>query len=178
MNIVVIGIFSNSVIGIEGSVLQSLSHGLVSSGLFACIGFVYERYKTRLVKYYGGISHIMPIYVSTFLFFTMANIGFPGTSGFLGEFLILAGAFNVNIIATFLSATSIMLGSCYSLWLLNRISFGNLKTQHLKNSFDLNQREMFVLLPLAFYTLMLGLLPNTLLIYIHSNVTTIVEKLF
>merc|ERR1712039_1092602 len=106
-----------------------------SSALFLIIGVVYDRYHTRMIKYYGGLAHIMPIYVFLFLFFTLANIGFPGTSSFVGEFLILLGAFNVNVPVTFFSSISMILGGCYSLWLFNRVSYGNLKTQYLTKFF-------------------------------------------
>ena len=105
MNLVVLGIFSFNVIGLEGAVLQSLSHGFIASGLFLVIGVVYDRYRTRIVQYYGGLTTVMPIYVIIFLFFTVANISFPGTSSFVGEFLILLGSFKVNTTITFFSAT-------------------------------------------------------------------------
>jgi NADH:ubiquinone oxidoreductase subunit 4 (subunit M) len=115
MNLVIIGIFSFNVIGLEGSILQSLSHGFVASALFLIIGVVYDRYRTRIVQYYGGLATVMPLYSSIFLFFTMANISFPGTSSFIGEFLILLGSFKVSKIITFLAATSVIIGGAYSL---------------------------------------------------------------
>ena len=178
MNVVILGIFSFNNVGIEGAILQSLSHGFVASALFVIIGVVYERYRTRLVKYYGGLVHTMPLYVSIFLFFTMANIGFPGTSGFIGEFLILAGSFKVNSTVTFFGATGMILGGCYSLWLLNRISFGNLKSQYLKQTLDINKREFFIFIPLICYTLILGLVPNTCLDSIHMSVNNLVENMY
>ena len=178
MNVVILGIFSFNNIGIEGAILQSLSHGFVASALFVIIGVVYERYRTRLVKYYGGLVHTMPLYVSIFLFFTMANIGFPGTSGFIGEFLILVGSFKVNSTVTFFGATGMILGGCYSLWLLNRISFGNLKSQYLKKTLDINKREFFIFIPLISYTLILGLVPNTCLNSIHMSVNNLVENMY
>ena len=113
MNLVVLGIFSFNTIGIEGAILQSLSHGFVASALFLIIGVVYDRYRTRLVQYYGGLASVMPIYISIFLFFTMANISFPGTSSFVGEFLILTGSFKVNTTITFLGATGVIIGAAY-----------------------------------------------------------------
>jgi NADH-quinone oxidoreductase subunit M len=178
MNVVMLGIFSFNNIGIEGALLQSLSHGFVASALFLIIGVVYERYKTRIVKYYGGLVHTMPLYVSIFLFFTMANIGFPGTSGFVGEFLILVGSFKVNSSVTFLGATGMVLGGCYSLWLFNRIAFGNLKTQYLKQTLDINKREFVIFLPLMYYTLILGLTPDVYLSSIHMSVNNLVENMY
>jgi NADH-quinone oxidoreductase subunit M len=110
-----LGIFSFTNVGIEGAILQSLSHGFVASALFVIIGVVYERYRTRLVKYYGGLVHTMPLYVSVFLFFTLANIGFPGTSGFIGEFLIFMGVFQYNVLLTLFACTSMVLGAVYTL---------------------------------------------------------------
>merc|ERR1711966_231804 len=153
MNVVMLGIFSFNNVGIEGALLQSLSHGFVASALFVIIGVVYERYRTRLVKYYGGLVHTMPLYISIFLFFTMANIGFPGTSGFIGEFLIFAGSFKVNSSVTFFGATGMVLGGCYALWLFNRIAYGNIKSQYIKQTLDINKREFFIFAPLIFYTI-------------------------
>jgi proton-translocating NADH-quinone oxidoreductase chain M len=178
MNVVMLGIFSFNNIGIEGALLQSLSHGFVASSLFIVIGVVYERYKTRLVKYYGGLVHTMPLYVSLFLLFTMANIGFPGTSGFMGEFLILLGSFKVNSSITFFGAISMILGGCYSLWLFNRICFGNLKNQYLKKTLDISKREFFIFLPLVFYTLILGLFPNFFLNSVHMSVNNLIENMY
>jgi len=178
MNVVMLGIFSFNNIGIEGALLQSLSHGFVASALFVIIGVVYERYKTRLVKYYGGLVHTMPLYISVFLFFTMANISFPGTSGFIGEFLIFAGSFKVNSTITFLGATSMILGGSYALWLFNRIAFGNLKSQYISETLDINKRELFIFLPLIFYTLIFGLTPNFYLNSIHMSVNNLIENMY
>ena len=115
MNLVILGIFSLNKVGLEGSILQSLSHGFVASALFLIIGVVYDRYRSRIVQYYGGLASVMPIYTSIFLFFTMANISFPGTSSFVGEFLILLGSFKINTSVTLLGATSIVIGGAYSL---------------------------------------------------------------
>jgi NADH:ubiquinone oxidoreductase subunit 4 (subunit M) len=178
MNLVVIGIFSFNNIGIEGAIVQSLSHGFVASALFLIIGVVYERYKTRIVQYYGGLTTIMPIYIGIFFFFTIANISFPGTSSFVGEFLILVGSFKVNTTITFLSATGIIIGGAYSLWLFNRIAFGNLKTQYTKHFLDVSPREFFVFLPLIMGTLVIGIYPNIFLNSIHMSVNYLVELLY
>jgi NADH-quinone oxidoreductase subunit M len=178
MNVVMLGIFSFNNIGIEGALLQSLSHGFVSSALFIIIGVVYERYNTRLVKYYGGLVHTMPLYVSIFLFFTLANIGFPGTSGFIGEFLILIGSFKVNSTVTFFGAIGMVLSGCYALWLFNRLSFGNLKTCYLKKTLDLSKREFIIFIPLIFYTLIFGLMPDIYLNSIHMSVNNLIENIY
>lgn len=178
MNVVMLGIFSFNSVGIEGAILQNLSHGFVASALFVSIGIVYERYQTRLIKYYGGLVHTMPLYISVFLFFTMANIGFPGTSGFIGEFLIFAGSFKVNSSITFFGATSMILGGCYALWLFNRIAYGNLKSQYIKQTLDLSKREFFTFIPLICYTLILGLTPNSCLNSIRMSVNNLVENMY
>lgn len=175
MNLVMVGLFSFNTIGLEGAILQSLSHGFVASALFTIIGVVYERHHTRMVKYYGGLVHVMPLYTFIFLFFTMSNIGLPGTGSFVGEFLILAGSFKINTSATFISATSMIIGGCYSLWLFNRISYGNLKTQYLKDYIDINKREMFIFLPLIFGTMLIGLYPESFLNSMHMSVNMLVE---
>jgi len=178
MNLVMVGLFSFNVIGIEGAILQSLSHGFVASALFLIIGVVYERHHTRMVKYYGGLVHLMPIYIIIFLFFTMANIGLPGTSSFVGEFLIMVGSFKVNTVVTFLSATGMILGGCYSLWLFNRIAYGNLKTQYIQKYLDLNKREFFTFLPLILGTLVLGVYPEIFLNSIHISVNMLIEIMY
>ena len=175
MNLVMVGLFSFNTIGLEGAILQSLSHGFVASALFLIIGVVYERHHTRMVKYYGGLVHTMPLYTSVFLFFTMSNIGLPGTGSFVGEFLILAGSFKTNSTATFISATSMIIGGCYSLWLFNRISYGNLKIQYLRDYIDINRREVFIFLPLIFGTITIGLYPEIFLNSMHMSVNMLVE---
>ena len=177
MNLVMIGLFSFNTISLEGALLQSLSHGFVASALFFIIGVVYERHHTRMVKYYGGLVHTMPLYTFVFLFFTMSNIGLPGTGSFVGEFLILAGSFKTNSTATFISATSMIIGGCYSLWLFNRISYGNLKTQYLKEYIDINKREVFIFLPLLLGTIAIGLYPEIFLNPMHMSVNTLVETI-
>jgi len=175
MNLVMVGLFSFNTIGLEGAILQSLSHGFVASALFLIIGIVYERHHTRMVKYYGGLVHTMPLYTFIFLFFTMSNIGLPGTGSFVGEFLILAGSFKTNTSATFISATGMIIGGCYSLWLFNRISYGNVKIQYLKDYIDLNKRETIIFLPLIFGTIAIGLYPEIFLNSMHMSVNMLVE---
>lgn len=178
MNLIVLGIFSFNSLGLEGSIFQSLSHGFVASALFLIIGVVYERYKTRIVKYYGGLVLTMPIYVFMFLFFSIANIGFPGTSSFVGEFLIFIGSFKISTIITFLSAFSMVIGGAYTLWLFNRICYGNLKTQYIYSFLDLNYREFICFIPLLVGTLVSGIYPNVFLNSIHFSVSSLVELMY
>jgi len=178
MNLVILGIFSFNVIGLEGALLQSLSHGFVASALFLIIGVVYDRHGSRMVKYYGGLVHLMPIYVLIFLFFTMANIGLPCTSSFVGEFLILVGSFKTNTSVSFIGASSMIIGGCYSLWLFNRIAYGNLKTQYFNTFLDLDKREIVIFFPLIIGTLVVGLMPNIFLKFIHMSVNVLIELIY
>jgi len=177
MNLVMIGLFSFNVIGIEGAILQSLSHGFVSSALFLLIGVVYDRHHTRMVAYYSGLVHTMPIFTIIFLVFTMANIALPGTSSFVGEFLILSGAFKVSTSATFFGATGMILGGGYSLWLFNRIVYGNLKIQYLTNFQDMTLREFFVFLPLLCGTFLMGIYPEIFLDVIHGSAHNLIAQI-
>jgi len=177
MNLVVIGIFSFNVVGLEGAIVQSLSHGFVSSALFLIIGVVYDRHHTRMVKYYSGLVHTMPLFIIIFLIFTMANIALPGTSSFVGEFLILAGIFKVNTTACFFGATGMVLGGAYSLWLFNRVAYGNLKIQYLTNFQDITFREFLVFLPLLVGTFVMGIYPEIFLEVIHSSVNNLVSQI-
>lgn len=127
MNLVTLGIFSFNSIGVEGAIIQSISHGFVSGGLFFLIGIVYNRYHTRSLYYYGGLVHYMPIYSVIFLIFTLANIALPTTSSFVGEFLILSGIYKTNVITGIIAALGVILSGAYSLWLYNKVTFGNLK---------------------------------------------------
>merc|ERR1711981_367422 len=177
MNLVMLGIFSFNVIGLEGAIVQSLSHGFVASALFLIIGVVYERYHTRLVKYYGGLVHVMPLFTIIFLFFTMANIGLPGTGSFVGEFLLLVGSFKVNSTITFISATGMIIGGCYSLWLFNRISYGNLKNQYIMIYLDVSKKEFFLFVPLIVGTVVMGVYPKIFLDSMHFSVNALVESM-
>ncbi|XBJ03256.1 hypothetical protein VPH35_022454 [Triticum aestivum] len=147
MNLVTIGMFSRAAAGIGGSILLMLSHGLVSSALFLCVGVLYDRHKTRLVRYYGGLVSTMPNFSTIFFFFTLANMSLPGTSSFIGEFLILVGAFQRNSLVATLAALGMILGAAYSLWLYNRVVSGNLKPDFLYKFSDLNGREVSIFLP-------------------------------
>jgi proton-translocating NADH-quinone oxidoreductase chain M len=177
MNVILIGMFAMNAQGLEGAMIQQLAHGFVSSALFLCVGVLYDRHHTRLVKYYSGMAHTMPIFVTIFLFFTLANIAMPGTAGFVGEFLILVGAFQVNTTIAVLGATGMVLGGGYSLWLFNRIAYGNLKVQALKSFSDMNRREFFVQLPLIAGTLVMGIYPEIFLDPMHVSVANLIEHI-
>ena len=175
MNVIIVGMFALNAQGIEGAIIQQLSHGLVSSALFLGVGVLYDRHHSRFVKYYGGMAHVMPIFVTIFMFFTMANIALPGTSSFVGEFLILVGAFQANTMITMLAATGMVLGGAYSLWLYNRVAFGNLKIQSIHEFSDVNRREFFVQLPLILGTLLMGIYPEIFLDPMHASVSNLID---
>ena len=170
MNLIVVGIFSFNLLGLEGAILQSISHGFVSSALFFLIGILYSRYHTRSLYYYSGLVHIMPLYSFFFLFFTMANIALPGTSSFIGEFLILMGSFVSNYFLTFIIVCCVILGGSYSLWLSNKIIYGNIKYIYLVSFSDLNLREFFILSCLMFFVVFFGFFPFFLFEYLHPAV--------
>jgi proton-translocating NADH-quinone oxidoreductase chain M len=175
MNLVVLGLFSFNIIGLEGAIIQSISHGFISSALFLIVGVLYDRHHTRMLKYYSGLVHTMPFFSALFLLFTMANIALPGTSSFVGEFLILIGVFKVSTAGAFLSATGMVFGGAYSLLLFNRIVYGNLKLQYISYFSDINKREFFVFLPLVIGTLFLGVYSEIFLTSLHSSVFNLVE---
>lgn len=178
MGFVTIGIFSLNIQGIEGSILLMLSHGLVSSALFLCVGILYDRYKTRIIKYYSGLVQVMPIFTIFFLFFSFANLGFPGTSSFIGEILVLIGTFQVNRTVTFFATIGTILGAAYSIWLFNRISFGSLKLNYIEAFQDVSRREFWILLPLTFLILWMGIYPNSFLNEIHFSSVNLLDFVF
>jgi len=173
MNLITLGIFSFEIIGIEGSILQSLSHGFVSGALFLLIGILYDRYHSRSIYYYGGLVHTMPIFSALFLIFTMANIALPGTSSFVGEFLLLISIFKINFLLAFFSCFGVVLCGTYSLWLCNRIIFGNLKINYTLFFNDINHREFLILLPLLVLVFLFGIYPTFFLNYFHFNLIDI-----
>ena len=163
MGFVTIGAFVLNMQGVQGSIFQMLSHGIVSAALFLCVGVVYDRMHTREIAAYGGLVHRMPRYAFTFLFFTLASVGLPGLSGFVGEFLVLLGAFKANTWVAFLAATSLILGAAYALWLYRKIVFGELTKGSLKGILDMNRREIAIFLPLVLLTIWMGVYPNSFL---------------
>jgi len=163
MGIVTVGAFILNLQSVQGSMFTMLSHGIVSAALFLCVGVIYDRMHTHEIAVFGGLVHRMPRYAFIFMFFTLASIGLPGLSGFIGEFLVLIGAFKVNTWVAFLSATSLILGAAYALWLYRKIIFGELTKDSLKAILDMNKREVVVFLPLVLLTLWMGIYPNSFL---------------
>jgi len=163
MGFVTMGVFSFTVQGVDGAIFQMLSHGLVSAALFLCVGVVYDRMHTREIDAYGGLVNRMPIYAFVFMVFTLANVGLPGTSGFIGEFLTLVGAFKANTWVAFLATSGVILSVAYALYLYRRMMFGPLEKRSLRNIMDMNAREIMVFSPLVLLVILFGFYPAPLL---------------
>ncbi len=163
MGFVTMGIFSFTVQGVDGAIFQMLSHGLVSAALFLCVGIVYDRMHTREIAAYGGLVNRMPLYAATFMVFTLANVGLPGTSGFIGEFLTLVGAFRANTWVAFLATSGLILSATYALYLYRRMIFGALDKPSLRGISDMNYRELLVFAPLVLLVIFFGFYPAPLL---------------
>ena len=175
MGFVTLGIFTIQQQGIEGSIIQMISHGLVSAALFLCVGVVYDRMHSRLISSYGGIVTIIPKYSVLFMLFTLAALGLPGTSGFIGEFLILMGAFKDNFLVAVIASLGVILGAAYMLWLYKRVVFGKLINTDLTKMVDLNKSEYFILTCLAVPTLFFGFYPDPLINTIEVSVNDLIK---
>ena len=176
MGFVTMGVFALTTQGIAGGIFQMISHGIVSGALFLCVGVVYDRMHTREIAAYGGLVNNMPLYAAAFMVFTLANVGLPGTSGFVGEFLALLGTFKVNIWVATLATIGIILSVCYALWLYRKVIFGTLDRPALAALKDLNFREVIALGPLVLLTLLFGVFPNLVLNLSATSVATLVEN--
>ena len=170
MGFVTLGIFTMTQQGIEGSIFQMISHGLVSAALFLSVGVVYERHHTRLINKYGGLVSIMPRYAIVFMVFTLGALGLPGTTGFVGEFLILMGAFEKNILVAMIASLGVILGAAYMLWLFKRVVFGEITNQELKSMKDLKTFEIITLSALVIPILFFGFYPEPLMNSIEASV--------
>jgi len=177
MNLVMLGLFSYNPQGIEGAIYLMVGHGVVSTALFFCVGVLYDRYHSRLIRYYGGLTQVMPLFSAFFLMFTLANMGFPGTSNFLGEILLFVGIFCYNSTTLMFAASGIVLSAVYSVLLYNRVVFGALKTTYIGRFSDINRREAVILLFLLIPMVIIGLSGNFLLDYMHFPVKTILNSI-
>ena len=175
MGYVTLGIFTIQQQGIEGSIIQMISHGLVSAALFLCVGVVYDRMHSRLIDTYGGIVSIIPKYSVLFMLFTLAALGLPGTSGFVGEFLILMGAFKDNFLVAVIASVGVIIGAAYMLWLYKRVIFGKLINNDLKKMIDLNRSESIILTALAIPTLFFGFYPDPLINTIEVSISDLID---
>ena len=176
MGLVVIGTFTFNIQGIEGAMLQMLSHGIVSAALFLCVGVIYDRMHTREIARYGGLGDRMPGYALIFLFFTLASMGLPGTSGFIGEFMVLVGAFKVNFWVSLLGSTGMILGAAYALWLYRRIIFGTITRDDLRGILDVSPREVAIFVPLIFLTFWMGIYPSSFTQFFDASVGAMVDR--
>ena len=163
MGFVTMGVFAANLQGVQGGIFQMLSHGIISGALFLCVGVVYDRIHTREIAAYGGLVNRMPVYALLFMVFTLANVGLPGTSGFIGEFLTLIGTFRINTWVAFLATTGVILSAAYALWLYRRIIFGALEKESLRSILDLSYREWALLVPLALLAVFFGFYPSPIM---------------
>ena len=175
MGYVTMGIFAANQQGVDGAIFQMISHGFISGALFLCVGVIYDRMHTRDIDAYGGLVNRMPSYALIFLFFTMANVGLPGTSGFVGEFLTLMGIFQVNTWVAMFAASGVILSAAYALWLYRRVVLGDLIKESLKSITDMGRREKMIFAPLVVMTLLLGVYPALVLDIIGPSVAALVE---
>jgi NADH-quinone oxidoreductase subunit M len=176
MGFVTMGIFAATTQGIAGGIFQMISHGLVSGALFLCVGVVYDRMHTREIAAYGGLVNRMPFYAAVFMLFTMANVGLPGTSGFVGEFLTLIGTFKVNTGVAFLATLGVILSACYALWLYRKLVFGKLEKPSLAGIKDMGARELIIFAPLVALTILFGIMPKPVLDMSAASVAQLIEN--
>jgi NADH-quinone oxidoreductase subunit M len=175
MGFVTMGIFAANQQGLDGAIFQMISHGFISGALFLCVGVIYDRMHTREIEAYGGLVNRMPAYAAVFMLFTMANVGLPGTSGFIGEFLTMMGAFQVNTWVTAVAATGVILSAAYALWLYRRVVLGDLIKASLKSISDMDRREKAIFAPFVVMTLLLGVYPALVTDIIGPSVAALVE---
>ena len=175
MGFVTLGIFTLTQQGIEGSIIQMISHGFVSAALFVCVGVLYDRSHSRMISTYGGVVSIMPKFSIVFMVFTLAAIGLPGTSGFIGEFLILVGAFQKSFLVAAIASLGVILAAAYMLWLYKRVVFGNLINKKLLKMPDLNKSEIFILWSLVIPTVFFGFYPEPLINTVEVSVNNLIE---
>ena len=176
MGFVTIGIFSLTKQGLEGSIIQMMSHGLISAALFLCVGVVYDRYHSRMISSYGGLVNIMPKYALVFMIFTLAALGLPGTSGFVGEFLVLAGVLQKNILVAVLASFGVILVAAYMLWLYRRVIFGKITNPEIKEITDLNKAEIYIFASLVFLILFFGVYPKPLFNTIDISISNLINN--
>ncbi len=176
MGFVTIGIFSLTKQGLEGSIIQMMSHGLISAALFLCVGVVYDRHHSRMISSYGGLVNIMPKYAFVFMIFTLAALGLPGTSGFVGEFLVLAGVLQKNILVAVLASFGVILVAAYMLWLYRRVIFGKITNPEIKEITDLNKAEIYIFASLVFLILFFGIYPKPLFNTIDISISNLINN--
>jgi NADH-quinone oxidoreductase subunit M len=175
MGFVTMGIFAVTTQGVAGGIFQMISHGIVSGALFLCVGVIYDRMHTREIAFYGGLVNRMPIYAAIFLVFTLANVGLPGTSGFVGEFLSLIGTFKNNIAVATFATSGVILSAAYALWLYRKMIFGTLKPA-LAGIKDIGWREAVIFAPLVVLTILFGVAPKPVLDMSSASVAALLDN--
>jgi NADH-quinone oxidoreductase subunit M len=176
MGFVTLGFFVFNAQGVEGALIQMISHGFVSGALFLCVGVLYDRMHSRMIKDYGGVVNRMPVFAALMMLFAMANAGLPGTSGFVGEFLVILGAFQANFWIAFLAATTLIFGAAYTLWMVKRVIFGKVANDHVAELNDINGREGLFLAILAAAVLVMGVWPAPFLDVMHTSVDELLRQ--
>jgi NADH-quinone oxidoreductase subunit M len=176
MGFVTLGLFIFNAQGVEGALIQMISHGFVSGALFLCVGVLYDRMHSRKIADYGGVVNRMPVFAAFMMLFSMANAGLPGTSGFVGEFLVILGAFQANFWIAFLAATTLIFGAAYSLWMYKRVIFGSVQNAAVEKLEDVNRREVLFLGLLAIAVLAMGVWPAPLLDVMHVSVDELLRQ--
>jgi NADH-quinone oxidoreductase subunit M len=175
LGFVMLGLFALNMQGIEGGILQMINHGISTGALFLIVGMIYERRHTRLIEDYGGIAKVMPVFAVFFMIVTLSSIGLPGTNGFVGEFLILLGAFSSKTIYAVLGAVGIILAAVYMLWMIQRVLFQEIKNEENKKLTDLNLREKLILIPIVLLIFWIGFYPKPFLSKIEPSVKNMLE---
>ncbi|AIL65956.1 NADH-quinone oxidoreductase subunit M [Rickettsiales bacterium Ac37b] len=178
MGFVTMGIFTFEQKGIEGAIVQMISHGLISSALFLCVGMLYDRMHTKEISKFGGVAIRMPVYATFLMFFTMASIGLPGTSGFIGEFLVMLSVYEVDKLSAVLAALGIILGAAYMLWLYKRVILGEIANQEVRSLVDINCKEILILTPLLILILIIGVYPKVITSMLGSSVIYLIKNLY
>jgi NADH-quinone oxidoreductase subunit M len=176
MGFITLGLFTLNQTGIEGGLLQMINHGIITGALFLCIGMIYERTHTRMIEDYGGLSKTVPVYIVFFTIFTLAAIGLPGMNAFVGEFLIISGAFKTNMIIAAFSIFGVVLGVTYMVWLYYRVALNEINSSSQSHLFDLDWREIATLVPLVVLVFLIGVQPGIFLSYMHVSVEHLLEQ--
>jgi NADH-quinone oxidoreductase subunit M len=164
-------------LGLEGAIMQMISHGFISAAMFLCVGVMYDRIHSREIADYGGVINTMPIFAAFMVFFAMANAGLPGTSGFVGEFMVILASFKANFWIAFLAASTLILGAAYTLWMVKRVIMGPIANDKVAALTDINPREFWMLGILAIFVLLLGVWPNLIGSVMHASVENLVQHI-
>ena len=166
-----------SALALEGGMVQMVSHGFISGAMFLCVGVLYDRMHSRQIADYGGVANTMPVFAAFMVFFAMANAGLPGTSGFVGEFMVILASFKASFWIAFLAALTLILGAAYTLWMVKRVIFGEIGNDNVKVLTDINKREFLFLSLLAIAVLMLGLWPDPLVNVMHATIDNLINHI-